>query len=146
MEELSAEVHVAEGLALPLASERVEEAVRWALEEEGVERGEVSLAFVSDGEIEELNRRYLSHDGPTDIITFPLHQPGQIPLGDIYIGLEQAVRQADELGIAPAEEILRLAIHGALHLLGHDHPEGEGREGSAMYRRQEELLRAFLSR
>lgn len=142
----SAEVHVGDGLSLPLPAERVEEAVVWTLAQEGVERAEISLAFLSDEEIAALNEQYLSHAGPTDVITFPLHEPGQAPLGDVYVGLRQALRQAAELGVAAEEEILRLAIHGTLHVLGHDHPEGEEREGSPMYRRQEELLRAFLAR
>jgi probable rRNA maturation factor len=146
MGERSAEVHVGEGLSLPLPAERVEAAVLRTLAEEGVERAEISVAFLSDAEIAAMNRDYLAHEGPTDVITFPLHEPGQPPLGDVYIGLRQAERQAAELGVPPEEELLRLAIHGTLHVLGHEHPEGEEREESAMYRRQEELLRAFLSR
>lgn len=146
MTELSVEVHQEDGLSLPVDPRRVEAAVRWALEREGARRAEISVAFLGDDGIAELNREYLSHEGPTDVISFPLHEPGHPPLGDVYIGLEQALRQARELGVEAAEELLRLAIHGTLHVLGYDHPEGEGREDSPMYRRQEELLRTFLAR
>lgn len=146
MSEISVGVHVGEGLSLPLPSGAVEEAVRWVLECEGVSSAELSLAFLSDPEIALLNQEYLAHDGPTDVISFPLHQPGQDPVGDIYIGLEQALRQAEEYTVPPTDEILRLAIHGTLHILGYNHPAGAEREHSRMYQRQEELLRAFLVR
>jgi probable rRNA maturation factor len=146
MSGLITEIHLGEGLDSPLPPERVEAAVRWALEAEGIERAEISVALLGDEEITELNRTYLRHEGPTDVISFPLHEPGQPPLGDVYIGLPQALRQADELGVPVDEELLRLAIHGTLHVLGYDHPPGEDREHTPMYRRQEELLRAFLAR
>jgi len=103
----------------------------------------ISLALVSDAQMTELNRVYLSHDGPTDVISFPLELPGGGVVGDVYIGFDQARRQAEELGIAPREELLRLAIHGTLHVLGWDHPEDGDRAGSEMYRRQEEILAAY---
>ena len=141
MSELSLEVGVGDGLSLPLPPETVEEAVRWTLAQEGVDRAELSVVFLSDTEIAALNEQYLDHEGPTDVISFPLHVPGQPPLGDVYVGLEQALRQAGEIGVDPSEELLRLAIHGTLHVLGHDHPETDARVSSAMWRRQERLVR-----
>ena len=73
-----------------------------------------------------------------------LHEEGEEMVGDVYVGVDQARRQAAEFGATPAEEVLRLAIHGTLHVLGYDHPEGEERAGSEMFGVQEELLRAFL--
>ena len=61
-------------------------------------------------------------------------------LGDVYIAPEVAADHATELEIEASEEVLRLVIHGVLHVLGHDHPEGEDRQSSAMFRLQEELL------
>jgi probable rRNA maturation factor len=58
--------------------------------------------------------------------------------------VEQALRQAAEYGATPAEEVLRLAVHGTLHVLGYDHPEGADRASSEMFARQEALLRGFL--
>lgn len=146
MSDINIDVHVGEGLTLPLPSDTVEEAARWVLESEGIPAAELSFAFLSDDEIAALNREYLHHEGPTDVISFPLHQAGHVPLGDVYVGLEQALRQAEEHSVPSTDEVLRLAIHGTLHILGYDHPVGEDRERSRMYLRQEELLRAFLVR
>ena len=135
-----------EGLPLPAALEELEAIVASVLDAEGVADAELSVALLSDVEIAALNEEYLSHDGPTDVITFPLHRPGGPPLGDVYIGAEQAARQADEAGLGHREEILRLAVHGTLHVLGYEHPDGPDRENSPMYLRQEALLAAFLAR
>lgn len=135
-----------EGLVLPLPLEELERVVDWVLESEGVEEAELSVALLSDAEISALNEEYLSHDGPTDVISFPLHRPGGAPLGDVYVGAEQAARQAAEARLDFREEVLRLAVHGTLHVLGYEHPDGPDRDGSPMYLRQEELLRAFLAR
>lgn len=74
--------------------------------------------------------------------------PGVRPpelLGDVYIGVEQAERQAESAAVPRDEELVRLAIHGTLHVLGHDHPEGEGRETSPLFRRQEALVQALMA-
>lgn len=145
MPEASVEVHVAEGLSLPLEPRSVEAAVLAVLQAEAPGPAEISIAFVGDTEIERLNFEYLSHQGPTDVISFPLSRPGAAVVGDVYIGAEQAGRQAEELGMPLAEELLRLAVHGTLHVLGYDHPEGADREGSEMYVRQEALLAEILA-
>lgn len=145
MDEVVVEVSVGEGVASPVDVARIEAAVRHALREEGVEAAEISVALVSDGQIAALNQEYLSHAGPTDVISFHLHREGEPPLGDVYVGVEQAARQAAGFGASVAEEVLRLAVHGTLHVLGWDHPEGEERAGSEMFLRQEALLRGFLS-
>jgi probable rRNA maturation factor len=145
MDEVVVEVSVGEGVAAPVDVARIEAAVRHALHAEGVAAAEISVALVSDGEIAALNQAYLSHAGPTDVISFHLHGQGEPPLGDVYVGVEQAARQAAGFGASSAEEVLRLAVHGTLHVLGWDHPEGEERAGSEMFLRQEALLRGFLS-
>ena len=142
MSERSIEAHLGEGAAIAIPLEEVERAVAAVLDAEGVAEAEISVAFVSDAEIASLNERFLSHPGVTDVISFPLHLPGGSPLGDIYIGAEQAARQAPG---PVGEELLRLAIHGTLHILGYEHPDEEEREQSAMYLRQEQLLAAFLT-
>ena len=145
MDEIDVQVSVGEGLVPAADAGRVEAAVRHVLRAEGVREAEVSVALVGDGEITALNRQWLDHDWPADVISFNLNGPGEPPLGDVYVGVEQAARQAAELGANPAEELLRLAVHGTLHVLGYEHPEGEGRSDSEMFRRQEALLREFLS-
>ena len=96
---------------------------------------EVSITFVPDEEIRELNRRYLDRDHATDVLAFDLGSHG-----DVYIAPEAARRAAAERGIPVAEELLRLVVHAALHLSGHDHPEDEGRDDSEMFRIQEALV------
>lgn len=115
-------------------------AVHHTLSSEGVRDVELSLTLLDDAGIQDLNRRFLARDCPTDVIAFAL-RPGPALLGDVYLGVEQARRQALDLGIPVAEELVRLAVHGTLHVLGHDHPDGEGREESPMFARQEALVR-----
>ena len=123
----------------------LEKAAWWTLREEDAAGATLSIALVSDATIGELNRQYLSRDGPTDVISFPLDGPGDRMVGDVYIGREQAERQAAEIGVTVREELIRLVVHGTLHVLGWDHPEdAAAREESAMYRRQEELVAGFL--
>ena len=123
----------------------VDRALRETLRREGVVRAELSVTFVGDAEIERLHDRYLGRRGATDVLSFALHEAGDDPLGDVYVGHDQALRQAADAGATPAEELTRLAVHGALHVLGHDHPEGSERQDCEMFRRQEEVLSAVVS-
>jgi probable rRNA maturation factor len=116
-------------------------AVRATLRRLDVRTGEVSVTLLEDVAIERLNREYLRHEGPTDVISFALHDPGDPPLGDVYIGLDQAVRQAREHGVGLQEELMRLAVHGTLHVMGYDHPDGLDRTRSEMWQVQEEIIR-----
>ena len=143
--DLEIDVSLGDGVESPVALERIADAVRWVLRSRGVEEAEVSVALLSDAAIAAMNRDYLGHEGPTDAITFTLNEPDEPPLGDIYLGAAQAERQAAEFGATAAEEILRLAMHGTLHVLGFEHPEGPERTESEMFRLQEEALRAFLA-
>lgn len=130
--------------AAPAApGELLEQAVRRALEAEGCRRAEVSVALLDDARMRELNRTWLGKDRGTDVIAFSLGEDGDV-VGDVYVGFEQAARQAAEVGVALEEELVRLVVHGTLHVLGHDHPEGDGREASAMFRLQERLVRESM--
>lgn len=119
----------------------VRRAVTGVLRHEGVRSAEMSVTFTSDAEITELHNRYLKRSAVTDVLSFALHVEGEDPLGDIYIGHGQALRQAAAAGAPPEEELARLAVHGTLHVLGYDHPEGPERAGCEMFRLQEEVLR-----
>jgi probable rRNA maturation factor len=100
----------------------------------------LSLTLVSDTRMRALNRRHLGRRGLTDVISFSLPSPGRL-VGDIYIAPAAAARSALAHGVPQREELVRLVVHGVLHALGWDHPEGAGRMRSAMWRRQELLVR-----
>ena len=129
---------------LPVAL--LEDAVLAVCREEGVRDGEISLTFLDDNGIRTLNRDYLDRDNPTDVIAFTLNDPEQPVVGDVYVGYEQAVRQSESEDVGLPEELIRLTIHGVLHVLGHDHPTGKDRWASPMFKLQEEILSRVLAR
>jgi probable rRNA maturation factor len=132
------EVHVNLGVFDSVEEALLEAAVRKALVADGRE-AELSVTLVDDAEIRRLNREYRGRDRSTDVLAFSLGSPEE-PLGDVYVGADQARRQAEALGVPLNEELVRLAIHGTLHVLGHDHPGGGDRFTSPMYVLQEKLL------
>jgi probable rRNA maturation factor len=119
-------------------------AVRAALRDQRCGAAEISIALVDDAAIAALNEEYLSHEGETDVISFGLYEAGELPVGDIYIGAEQALRQAESNGVTAAEELVRLAVHGVLHVLGHDHAEGAERTQSEMWAVQERVVASVM--
>jgi probable rRNA maturation factor len=125
---------------------RVHEAAVAALNAGRVKNAMLSITFVGRAAISELNRRYLKHHGPTDVISFGLGRTGKrgAVVGDIYICPEVARDNATRQGIPVGEEVLRLVVHGTLHVLGHDHPTGPSRTTSPMWRRQERILARVL--
>ena len=87
---------------------------------------ELSLLLTDDAEIQTLNKTYRSLDKATDVLSFPqdedaVNEAGYTLLGDVVISVETAARQADEHHLSFNEELILLAIHGILHLLGYDH-------------------------
>jgi probable rRNA maturation factor len=127
---------------------------------------EVELTLCGDEEMTHLNFDHMGERGPTDVLAFPLHEwsvdgghshladeeivtpPGGLLLGDVVIDVDQAVRQATDGGWSAAQEIALLAVHGALHLIGHDHAEAddeaamraiERRVMTALHRRHPEV-------
>ena len=99
-------------------------------------RGVVTVAIVADGRVRVLNRQYRGKDQPTDVLSFPAGEPGQ--LGDVVIALGVARRQARAAGHSVATEFRVLALHGLLHLLGYDHES----DGGQMRRIERRLRRA----
>ncbi len=80
----------------------------------------VEVVFVDDSDILEMNRRYLGHDYVTDIITFPYHENDDPVEGTLFCCAPQIRRQSEELDVAFDTEVLRIVIHGLLHLVGYD--------------------------
>ena len=109
---------------------------------------EISVRFVDDEIIHELNREYRHVDRSTDVLSFPLgensvydinHDTGAKILGDIVISMQHAVMQADLYGHSLQREIAFLTVHSMLHLLGYDH-EAEGLERVRMREKEEAVL------
>ncbi|MDE2796421.1 MAG: rRNA maturation RNase YbeY [Gemmatimonadota bacterium] len=140
---ITVHVNAPDGIRVP--GLQIDRALRATLRREGVSRAELSVTFVSDAKIAELHGRYLGRPGVTDVLAFALHQDGEDPLGDVYVGHAQALRQAAEAGAEADEELLKLAVHGTLHVLGYDHPDGPERVRCEMYRVQEAVLRGLAA-
>ncbi len=133
----------ADAVRIPLARARAADLARAVLTAERVRDALLSITFVTAPAIARLNREHLGHAGPTDVISFALHgddgRSGPV-VGDVYICPEVARRHAAEHGASLREELARLVVHGTLHVLGHDHDEGDERLRGPMWRRQERLL------
>ncbi len=136
-----------EGLRAPIAAHRLADAARHVLRAEGVRAALLSVTLVSPSAMARLNRRHLGHAGATDVISFGFAPtPGTGVVGDIYVCLDVARANARAAGCGVREELLRLVVHGTLHVLGWDHPEDRTRQASRMWRRQELLLARILRR
>jgi probable rRNA maturation factor len=103
-------------------------AVRTVLEAEGIKNAEISVAFVDNATIQRLNRQFLNHDEPTDVLSFPLDKPGTLE-GELVIGAEVALVEARSRGHDVQAELTLYVIHGLLHLCGYDdHTARDARE------------------
>ncbi|MCH7321073.1 rRNA maturation RNase YbeY [Solibacillus sp. MA9] len=133
--------------------ELVEKLLQHAAQMEGIEDGsEVSITFVTNEAIHDINREYRDKDQPTDVISFALEEMGEgevqiigegIPriLGDIIISTDRTREQAEDFGHSFERELGFLAVHGFLHLLGYDHMEPE--DEKVMFRKQNEILESY---
>ncbi|MFJ5621427.1 rRNA maturation RNase YbeY [Peribacillus loiseleuriae] len=135
------------------AVELVGKVIQFAARKEGIEAGsELSVTFVSNERIREINSEYRNKDYATDVISFALEEMGEdeveivgdnLPrvLGDIIISIEKTKEQAMEYGHSFDRELGFLALHGFLHLLGYDHMnEADEKE---MFSRQTDILEAY---
>lgn len=105
---------------LKLDRRQLRAAVRRVLAAHDYASAEISLAIVDDATIHELNRQWLNHDYPTDVISFVLDErPGHVE-GEIVASAETAARIARDLETATHEELLLYIVHGMLHLVGFD--------------------------
>lgn len=103
----------------PVDGERIERAIRWALADSPYDEATVSIAIVDDETIHELNRQFLAHDYPTDVLSFTLEDaPPQLE-GEIVVSVDTARQNALEAGWSADNELLLYVIHGTLHLAGY---------------------------
>jgi probable rRNA maturation factor len=106
---------------VPIDRALMRQTVRTVLEGEGKTDAEISLAFVDNATSRQLNQRYLGHDEPTDVLSFPLSEckGGQLS-GELVVGAEVAQAQAESRGHDVQAELALYVIHGLLHLCGYD--------------------------
>lgn len=116
------------------------------------QNSEISVSFVDNERIREINREFRNIDSATDVLSFPLADDRQydinpdsgcFELGDIIISTERAAAQAEELGHSAEREIAFLVVHSMLHLLGYDHP-GENSPETELMRSKERAIMSKL--
>ncbi len=135
------DVRVSVLVKTPLAAAGVARLAAAVLRAERARSAALSITFVSSSRIRSLNRTHFRRDRPTDVIAFALGDPPTV--GDVYICPAVAAREAARAGTTLKDELRRLVVHGVLHTLGYEHPEGaRGRTASPMWRRQERHVRA----
>ena len=112
---------------------------------------ELNVLFTDDRRMRAINREFRQKDKPTDVLSFPQFEPYEIRgkrrprgvvgtyLGDLVISSETTLRQAKEFGVTPREELLRLIVHGILHLCGYDHEGVPAAAAQAMRRRERQV-------
>ena len=106
----------------------------------------LSLTLVGKTRMQRLNRTYRQRDYATDVLAFPMQNASQSPeafVGDVVICVPVALSQASRFGNSPDEELLRLLIHGTLHLLGYDH-ETTDREAKRMKRKEQAIFQRLM--
>ncbi|MGE3803441.1 MAG: rRNA maturation RNase YbeY [Gemmataceae bacterium] len=106
--------------SVPIDKGHFRHVARTVLEGEGIQQAEISLAFVDNTTIHTLNKRYLDHDEPTDVLSFPLSEGKGKLTGELVIGAEVAQLEAEARGHPVQTELTLYVIHGLLHLCGHD--------------------------
>ncbi|MCX7426337.1 MAG: rRNA maturation RNase YbeY [Planctomycetia bacterium] len=109
-----------EQTTLPVDEDRLARAARMILEEASIREAEVSVAVVDDRAMHAMNRRYLDHDYPTDVLSFLLEQSPEGLFGQVVVNADMARAEAERFGWPAADELLLYVIHGTLHLVGRD--------------------------
>lgn len=131
----------------PLDETNLRKAAQAILNDLEYPEAELSIVLVDDTEIHDLNRQYLNHDRPTNVISFPM-QEGEFTeinpnlLGDVVISVDTADREAREAALPMETRLMELLVHGILHLVGYDH-ESPKADAEAMERKTEELMEKF---
>ncbi len=127
----------------------IKEITKKILKELNLNNVEISIILTDDETIRKLNKEWRGKDKPTDVLSFPMDMekpPGYRYhlLGDVIISIPYAKRQAKEIGYSPREEVLRLLIHGILHLLGYDHETSE-EDAKRMFSLQDKIFSKLSS-
>ena len=134
-------IHVTNQQTLPVDETPLRRAVRLILQDASIAEAAVSLAIVDDPTIHKLNRQYLRHDHPTDVLSFLLERDERRLEGEIVVSAETAQRVAPQFGWSPADELLLYVVHGTLHLVGYD--DQTSKQRSAMQAQEKACLARF---
>ncbi len=126
-----------------LAVPTVCRAVSTVLDGEKVGAATIAITFMSSSRMRSLNMRTFGRDRATDVVAFPLAHDDEL-VADVYICPFIARRSARDIQISSREELLRLIVHGILHVLGYDHPEGASRTRSRMWKLQESYVASLI--
>ena len=125
--------------AVPVDFRQLREVARTVLDGEGKADGRIGIALMDNATIHALNKRFLDHDEPTDVLSFPLSEPGGRKLtGELVLGVEVAQAQASSRGHDVQAELALYVIHGLLHLCGYDDHDEAG--AAAMRARERHYL------
>ena len=127
-----------------VSSEKTEKTAQTLLDLLERSDSELSVVLTDDADIAQINQEYLGHEGPTNVISFPMQEgefSGVNPhlLGDVVISLDTAFKEAEDAEISLEERFTQLLIHGILHLVGYDHEHSET-EADKMEAKSEELI------
>jgi probable rRNA maturation factor len=137
-------ISIANPYEYPLEFQQLKDAARAVFEGEGVKACKVTLAFVDNGHIHRLNKQFLSHDEPTDVLTFPYSDAGAKVLeGEVAIGYQVAAEYAADRGHGLNLELVLYVIHGCLHLCGYTDTDPRG-EREMRTKEREYLARVGL--
>ncbi len=130
--------------ALRVPRKKLAALMEFVARQEGIRLAEVDLAVVDSRQIASLNRNYLRHAGPTDVLSFDLSEAdGQGIRSQLVVCGDVAVRQAQTHGQAPQRELMLYVVHGLLHLMGYEDQTVRG--AARMHAREEEILEAFAA-
>lgn len=127
------------GRPLPLPATTVRRVVAAVLRGER-RRAHISVTFLGRDAMRRLNAAHKGRPAPTDVLSFAMADPRGVTVGDVYLCPWVARREARSRAIPFRQELVRLIVHGTLHALGYDHPDGSDRTASAMWRRQERYV------
>ncbi len=131
--------------AIRVPRKKITEMIAFIARSEGVPIAEVDVAVVTGSEIARLNRKYLSHAGATDVLSFDLSDGSEAGVSaQLVVCAEVAAKQAAARGIPVQRELLLYVAHGLLHLMGYD--DATTRSADRMHAREEQLLDEFLRR
>jgi probable rRNA maturation factor len=131
---------------IPIPVISIKKIVKSILKEEKVKKAFLTIVLVRDAMIRRLNRKYMSKDLNTDVLSFDLMHPFSSKtglVGDVVVCVDTAAAVAKKIKVTFEEELMRYIVHGILHLIGYD--DSSRTEKKKMWKRQEELLKRCLA-